>query len=100
MPRRPHYIPGQSAEKTCKVCGLTMPVSQFYVHSSQKGYRQPCKDCWNERKRGGNMSGYSTCTNCEQLELCVQILWDIVPLPCQDANFRAPKSAAWVGVRV
>ena len=37
-------------EKTCRTCGETKPVSQFYARKDKKdGYRNDCKDCQNAR---------------------------------------------------
>jgi len=92
--------------KKCKRCGEVKHVSEFYEFSGPRpGYRQPCKQCWNERKRGeyGTMKGYSNCTNCPKLEECNALTGTMVlvdgeyehaPLPCEN-GYTPPKSAKW-----
>ena len=90
--------------KKCKTCGEVKHVSEYYKTS--RGYtRQPCKECWNERKRGGKYAdtGYSSCTNCPKLEECRELTGTMVlvdgeyehaPLPC-DNGYKPPQSARW-----
>lgn len=36
--------------KTCKACGLELPIAQFHPHK-QIGYRNKCKACTNEQAK-------------------------------------------------
>ena len=104
MPRTPHYIPGVTRMKKCTDCGEWLPITEFQKNGKNRfgtEMRRPfCKACYkvlreDRYKRTGRAS---TCTNCPELETCYQILWDLVPLPCQDENFAMPQSAGWVEV--
>ena len=90
--------------KKCCDCDKWLPLSEFQKSGKNRFgtpmWRPFCKQCYVVRQSPEYVrtGPPSTCTNCTKIDTCYQILWELIALPCQDANFAMPQSAAWVEV--